>query len=252
MKAMTDRTFYLMLALLAAAVMAGCAAGSEQELYWRSPAAAHATGAAATQPAASAYTGEGKLVWRKIDVFRVFSPFGVSPGEVIARQQAMSIQEGRSPGINIAAGKINVDDDGGGLTTTGGFKWGWLDDLWSKLKGMVWAVGLVGAIVIACWFIPATQPIVAWIGRLLGSLLPIVGSWLQRLRDSKLFTGLVTNIQSLRRTLADRGLTDTLELVDSKLSEQSPELADAIAQVKQDAAIPSVTEVISPTPTDSS
>jgi len=134
-------------------------------------------------PPETQYTGEGKRVVRKVDVIRFFSPFGVSPGEVISRQQPMSVQEGKSPGVNVSPlGAASTASGGGGAYESGGFKWSWLDCIWAAIKRAAWLglISLVGLVVLLA--VPATRPAGILILRVIGWILPVVGGVIETIR----------------------------------------------------------------------
>ena len=128
------------------------------------------------------YKGEGKIVTRKVDVIRIASPFGVSPGEAISRQQPMSIQEGHAPGVNISPGGVATTGNGGGVTSTGGFKWSWLDSIWAAIKRLAW-FGVIGLVLLLVLFaVPITRPIATAVVRFFGWLVPLLGGAVESIR----------------------------------------------------------------------
>lgn len=135
-------------------------------------------------PASTEFQGEGKVVTRQVDSVRIASPFGLSPGEVIARQQPMQVQEGTAPGVNISpTGVSSTESSGGGLFSSGGFKWSITDSIWSMVRRAAsFGFFLIVLPLVVLFLIPATRPIASAIFRGLGSLVPIAGSLIERIR----------------------------------------------------------------------
>lgn len=157
----------------------------------------------------TAYTGEGKIVKREVKVDRVWSPFGISPGEAISRQQPMSIQEGPSPGINISPTGIETTGNGGGITSTGGFKWSFLDNLWGSIKRLAWIGLFAGGGLLALYLIPATKPIAAAIGKFFSWLIPLFGGMIEAIKGKfakQQFTQVVDGGEEFKAALAASGL----------------------------------------------
>lgn len=128
-------------------------------------------------PAETHYVGEGKVVMRKVDSIRILSPFGKSPGDVIAAQQPMVVTEGQAPGVNIPVpGSLGSTEAGGGQWTSGGFKVTLWDRIVQWFRKLMWFGILGGAGLLALYLIPATKPIASAILRALAAIVPVIGS----------------------------------------------------------------------------
>ena len=145
--------------LTAILFIGGCSGSSFKESYRKTPAAATSTGQgkiAATggvaltggtsvdiaTPAATGYQGEGIEYARKVDGFRIASPFGVSPGEVTAKQTPAQIQTGQAPSINITPSGVAVSEGAETQVKGGGGRWTWVDSVVTALKDWGFMAGI--------------------------------------------------------------------------------------------------------------
>ena len=196
-------------------------------------------------PARTAFKGEGKTVTRSVDSIRIASPFGVSPGEVVARQQPMSVTEGQAPGINISPGGVGTTaGGGGGAYASGGGKWGLWDVIWSALKrGMVWLSLPVIALVVLL-VIPATRPIATIFVKWVGGLLTAGVSWLVELIKTRKaaataedrFAQVVSGGERFKAALAQSGLdTDAQAKVRAifRAEQQAAQDRDTQAKIRE-------------------
>jgi len=197
-------------------------------------------------PAETTYTGEKRLVTRKVEVARIFSPFGTSAGEVVARQLPMKITEGETPGINITPEGIITTKGGGTETSTGGFKWSVFDSIWSTIKGFLWIGGLgVGVLVLLYFLLPGAAPVISGIFRFIASLFPFVGSIVERFVAKFKFEiplkQVVTGGQSVKEEIDKReDLTDVQKI-------SLKELFNTAMQKKQDEKTQAVVKTIKTT-----
>lgn len=136
-------------------------------------------------PATTTYKGEGKIVSREVSATRIFSPFGVSPGETISKQTPMAITEGSKPGIAINPQGIAATEQGKSSFTGGGGYWTWLDTIYQRIHD--WGIlGFGGLVIVAVglaalyFFVPVAKPIISALFRLVASIFPIVGSLVER------------------------------------------------------------------------
>jgi hypothetical protein len=130
------------------------------------------------------YTGQGVSYARKVEAARFMSPFGVSPGETISKQQPASIGVSTTPGINITPDGVGVTEASSGAFKGGGGSWSWWDTVkqwFHNAWTWIWILGLVGigVFLILPAIFPAAAPIVAalWTGvkKFFLWLIPIVG-----------------------------------------------------------------------------
>jgi len=118
-------------------------------------------------PSKEEHIGSSTHVKRKVSMVRIMSPFGVSAGEVIAKQEPM---------------KLSTNKEGGIDASTGGFRWTLFDSIWMWIKNIFWFGILGGAILLILFFVfPAARPIIGMIGRAIGSIIPIFGSIIERI-----------------------------------------------------------------------
>lgn len=137
---------------------------------------APATVAKVRTPARTEYTGEGKIVYRKVDSIRILSPFSVSPGEVISAQKPMQVTEGPASGVNIAPDGVKTTANGGGTWSSGGFKRTWWDKIVSFFRKLKWMLIIGGVAAVGLYLWPVTRPIIASLGRIIAAVIPVVGS----------------------------------------------------------------------------
>jgi len=118
-------------------------------------------------PSREEHYGSSTHIKREVKIARIVSPFGVSAGEVIAKQEPM---------------KLSTSKEGCIDATTGGFRWTLFDSIWMWIKNLFWFGILGGAILLILYFVfPAAKPIIGMIGRAIGSVIPIVGSVTERI-----------------------------------------------------------------------
>ena len=118
-------------------------------------------------PSREEHYGTSTQIERKVNMWRIMSPFGVSAGEVIAKQEPM---------------KLATNEEGGIDATTGGFRWTIFDTIWLWIKNLFWFGIFGGAIMLILYFVfPAAKPIIGGIFRAIGSIVPIFGSIIERI-----------------------------------------------------------------------
>jgi len=118
-------------------------------------------------PSREEHYGTSTHVKREVKMARIMSPFGVSAGEVIAKQEPM---------------KLSTNKEGGIDATTGGFRWTIFDSIWLWIKNLFWFGILGGAILLILYFVfPAAKPVIGMIGRAISSIIPVVGSVTERI-----------------------------------------------------------------------
>jgi len=142
-------------------------------------------------PSKSEEYGTSTHIKREVKIARIISPFGVSAGEVIAKQEPM---------------KLSTNKDGGIDATTGGFRWTLFDSIWMWIKNMFWFGILGGAILLILYFVfPAAKPIIGMIGRAISSVIPVVGSITERitagLKWKKPLTQVITGGQNYKQAI---------------------------------------------------
>jgi len=131
-------------------------------------------------PATTKYKGEGVEYSRNVKSVRIMSPFGVSPGEVISRQEAAKINTGPSPAINIKPEGIDASEGGKTDFKGGEGYWSFLDTIWQRIKSLLWfgVIGLLLLFVLPIFF-PVLGPmfsgIIKGIGRFFAWLIPFFG-----------------------------------------------------------------------------
>jgi hypothetical protein len=132
-------------------------------------------------PARTEYVGEGKMVTRDVTHARIFTPFGVSPGETISKQTPMVVQQGQTPGIQINPYGVGATAGGPSTFTGGGGKWSWWDTLKTRLHD--YGLGIFGAVIVVVSLggilyvlVPGARPVISGFLRLVASVPPFVGS----------------------------------------------------------------------------
>jgi len=144
-------------------------------------------------PSREEHYGTSTHIEREVKIRRLVSPFGVSAGEVIAKQEPM---------------KLTTNKEGGIDATTGGFRWTLFDSIWMWIKNLFWFGILGGAILLILYFVfPAAKPIIGMIGRAIGSVIPFVGSMVERIsagiRWKKPLVETVKSGQSFKQSVKD-------------------------------------------------
>jgi len=131
-------------------------------------------------PAKTTYRGEQRDVKRTVEVARIFSPFGVSAGEAISKQEPMKIVEGPTPAINVTPKGMGSEKGGGTDIKTGGYEWTLFDTIWIWIKKIFWfgVIG-VGILVAIMFLVPGAGPIVGGILRGIASIFPFIGSMVE-------------------------------------------------------------------------
>ena len=132
-------------------------------------------------PSETTYTGEGETVEKEVRAWRVMSPFGMSPAEMISHVKAYEAKGGEAPGVNVGPGGVSTTEASRGSLKDSGLSWTLWDSIKSFLRSVMWwGIGL-GAVLLALFLIPATQPIASTILRGLAAVVPIVGSVVERI-----------------------------------------------------------------------
>ena len=134
--------------------------------------------------------GIHKLVKREVKHVRIFTPFGISPGETITSMKGTKEVEQPLGPVDLSVGdeKMIEGRGGGSSSSWAGFKvtlWDRVKSLFRKLK---WFAILGGGGLLLLLAFPITRPIASAILRILASIIPIVGSAIEwiigRVRDA--------------------------------------------------------------------
>ena len=113
-------------------------------------------------PKSTEYTGEGITYERWVYGNRNVSPFGVSPGELMARQNPASIATGTTPTININPDGVNVGASTEGKFIGGSARYSWLDGLITGAKDLGFgAILFIGVGLILLLILPVIFPMLA-------------------------------------------------------------------------------------------
>lgn len=78
----------------------------------------------------------------------------------------------KDQGIDIENGNIRFGENKG---------YGILEQLWNKLKTLFWSFSFIGIILVVLLFVPATAPIAGMIFRGIASVIPVLGSLVERI-----------------------------------------------------------------------
>ena len=152
-------------------------------------------------PKSSVYEGEGIKFHRKVDSVRFLDISGVSPGEVISRQNPAQINTGAAPAINITPDGVGAEATKKGTEFTGGSgKWSFLGTIWQRIKDFfkvalpVIIIGGLAFLILPVLF-PALAPIfatiTAGIKKFITWLLPFFGGlieWIKGIFTKKVVT----------------------------------------------------------------
>jgi hypothetical protein len=125
---------------------------------------------------------------RTYEGLREFSWFGLSPNEVVAKMQPMTISQGPNPGFNLTPAGITMEKETGVDTaSSGGFRgYGIAEELWTGFKSAFWFIAIGIGVLLIISFLPAVgvlAPIVTVAQsmlRALASVIPFVGSIVER------------------------------------------------------------------------
>ena len=113
-------------------------------------------------PSSEYQKGNNVNVSAKKDYGRFFSWFGLGATEAAVKDQGMDINNG-----NIEFG-VNKG-------------YGVLEQLWNRLKTIFWSFSFIGIALVILLFIPATAPIAGMILRGIASIIPVLGSFVERI-----------------------------------------------------------------------
>lgn len=142
-----------------------------------------------TETRNSSFTGQGVSYTRQVDAVRVLSPFGVSSGEVISKQEPSKIGVSETPGINISPEGVGVTKGKVGEFTGGGSHFTWWDNLKVLFNDWFWTLIIIGigiAVIFGLSFIPGTvgtvfKGIWNWIkGIITGGISAVTNWWKNR------------------------------------------------------------------------
>ncbi len=128
----------------------------------------------------SEYVGQGKLIYRKVDSFRILSPFGISPGEVLSKQQPIQVDSETQPALNISGNEINTSEGKTGSFTGGSGNWSIMDSVKQFIKKTILFISFPIIALVVMLFIPMTAPIAAALLRVIASIIPVFGSIIER------------------------------------------------------------------------
>lgn len=127
-----------------------------------------------------AQVGDGKEITRTVTATRILTPFGASPGEVVAAQKPME-----------------VTDTGGTSWSSGGFKRTLWDRLASWVGNLWWLLLLVSVGSLVLYAIPVTRPLVTAAGRFVLWLVPAVGGAIEAAVQGKAAASANTNFSAV-------------------------------------------------------
>jgi hypothetical protein len=109
------------------------------------------------------YQGEKVKIEANKDYARILSWWGLGATEAAAKDQGLDISKG---GLTTVSGQVHG--------------YGALEQLWSRIKSMLWLGGFTLLALFVMMFIPVTAPIAGAILRGLASIIPFVGSLVER------------------------------------------------------------------------
>ena len=127
-------------------------------------------------PPATEYAGGGRRVVRVLKVWRICSPFGLSAGEVVSRQQPIEIKEPLAVPLKITAEGIENRAPTTAEAVAGGGTWTLWDTIKSWLRPVLWTAAVVGGALLVLLIIPVTRPGALAILRLIAAAFPLLGS----------------------------------------------------------------------------
>ena len=184
-------------------------------------------------PSRTTFKGEGEKTELEVKAWRVFSPFGMSPTEMISHVKAYEEQGGQAPGIAIGDDGVATTEAVRGSAKASGLSW----TLWDAVKSflrrvMWWGIGGAG-LLLALYLIPATKPIASMILRGLAAVVPVLGSLVERIvarfKWQKPLEQTVAGVQAVKE-----GMTEAeRQAVNQKLQAVQDEATQAvIRQIK--------------------
>ena len=109
------------------------------------------------------HQGEKVTIEANKDYLRILSWFGLGATEAAAKDQGLDISKG---GLDTTAGQVHG--------------YGALEQLWARVKSILWLGGFTLLALFIMMFIPATAPIAAAILRVLASIVPFIGSLVEK------------------------------------------------------------------------
>ena len=123
--------------------------------------------------------GEKIEIQANKDYGRLLSWWGIGAPEAAAKDQGIDVQKG---GLSAKSGQVKG--------------YGFLEQLWSRIKSILWFGSFTLIFLVILMFIPATAPIAGGILRMFASIIPIFGSIVERV-----FSGLKYQ-KPLKQTVA--------------------------------------------------
>ena len=163
--------------ILALAMIVGCEAKSQEKPQ---PTATASERHAAVTPSKTTFKGEGEKTEIKVQAWRIMTPFGLSPGDVISKVKEYEEKGGQSPGVNIGDDGVSTTGADRASAKSSGMSWTLWDSIVAFLRKIMWFGIFGGGALLALYFIPATKPIASMILRGLAAIVPIIGSVVER------------------------------------------------------------------------
>jgi hypothetical protein len=128
-------------------------------------------------PSYTTYKGSSQTMERKVESVRICSPFGLSPGEVIARMEPMKMTDKGDADVRVGPTGVNSEGGGDVTMTSGGFRYGIFDTIWGWIKRAGFWLLLAGGLGVVLYFVvPAARPILGMLFKWITSAIPFVGS----------------------------------------------------------------------------
>ena len=181
-----DRIFFILAAAAAFVVGLGCGLFIGPDMPVAPAQAVQSTATAqersvAVTPSRTTFKGEGETVTKEVKAWRIFSPFGMSPAEMISHIKDLEDKGGNAPAVNIGPGGVQTSESSRGSFSDAGLSWTLWDSIKAFLRKAMWFGILGGAGLLALYLIPATKPIASMILRGLAAIVPIIGSIVERI-----------------------------------------------------------------------
>lgn len=131
------------------------------------------------------------------------------PGETISRTEPLKFQGHSLPSVNVSDAGIITGESSPDIASGQSGRFGIIDTIWTNIKKLAWIGALGGIGLIALYFlVPAAQPIISFIFRAIASIIPFIGSIVERifagLKWKKPLVETVTGIQKVKDYIQTR------------------------------------------------
>ena len=159
----------------------GCSVSNEKEVIVNSPNIPSIAVSIEKRPKSS-YEGTGVKISSDTYHSSLGNLWATDPGETISRTEPIKYENGSSPSIKIGDDGVSTSKTSGMSFEGSSGDWGFLDTIWSSIKKFLW-LGVLGfaGLLLLYFLVPGAQPVISGIFRAIASMVPFVGSIVERI-----------------------------------------------------------------------